>query len=291
MRISSIELRTANLDRQRDFYVDVLGFEPVERDNGDLELYSDIDGDALIVLSGSPEARPRSEFTTGLYHVAILMPDRTELARALARLAEKRYPLQGFADHGVSEAIYLADPDGNGIELYRDRSREEWPRKSGEIEMFTKPLDLENLLSELGDEPKEWDGIHPETTVGHIHLQASDLAKSGQFYQDILGYDIVQKNFLGALFLSTGGYHHHVGLNTWNSKGASPAPKESVGLVQFSVETSDLITLRHLQVQFLHKGVSVKEIPSENNSMPALVVHDPDGIEIQIVVHQRVLVN
>lgn len=291
MRISSIHLRTANLDRLSDFYVEVLGFEPVEHENGDLGLYSDIDGDALIVISESAEAQPRPEFTTGLYHLAILVPNRKELAKVLARLSEKRYPLQGFADHGVSEAIYLADPDGNGIELYRDRARENWPRKNGEIEMFTKPLDLENLLTELGDEPKEWDGIHPETTVGHIHLQASDLAKSGQFYQDILGYDIVQKNFLGALFLSTGGYHHHVGLNTWNSKGASPAPKGSVGLVQFSVETSDLITLRHLQVQFLHKGVSVKEIPSENNSMPALVVHDPDGIEIQIVVHQRVLVN
>jgi catechol 2,3-dioxygenase len=157
--------------------------------------------------------------------------------------------------------------------------------------MFTKPLDLENLLSELGDEPTEWDGIHPEATVGHIHLQVSDLAKSGPFYHDILGYDVVQKDFPGALFLSTGGYHHHIGLNTWNSKGASPAQEGSIGLVQFSVETSDLITLRHLQVQFLHKGVSFDEIPSENNSMPALLVHDPNGIEIQIVVHQRVLVN
>lgn len=291
MKVSSIQLRTADLDRLRNFYVDVLGFEPVDREDGVLELYSDIDLEPLIVISESSKARPRPEFTTELYHVAILMPNRKELARLLARLAEKRYPLQGFADHGVSEAVYLADPDGNGIELYRDRSREEWPRKNGAIEMFTKPLDLENLLSELEDDTTEWDGIHPEATVGHIHLQVSDLAKSGQFYNDVLGYDIVQKNFPGALFLSTDGYHHHIGLNTWNSKGAAPAPKGGAGLVQFSVETSDLITLRHLQVQFLHKAVAFEEIPSENNSMPALLVHDPDGIEIKIVVHQRVLVN
>jgi catechol 2,3-dioxygenase len=291
VRISSAQLRTANLDRLSDFYVEVLGFEPVEHEHGELGLYADIDGDPLIVLTESMEATPRPDFTTGLYHIAILFPNRKELAKVLARLSEKRYPLQGFANHGVSEAIYIADPDGNGIELYRDLPREEWPRKNGEIEMFTKPLDLEDLLTELGDEPKEWDGIHPETTLGHIHLQVSDLTKSGAFYHDILGYDIVQKSFPGALFLSTGGYHHHVGLNTWNSKGASSAPKGSAGLVRFSIETSDLITLRHLQVQFLHKGVSVHEIPSENNSMPALVVHDPDGIEIEIVVHQRVLVN
>jgi catechol 2,3-dioxygenase len=291
VRISAIQLKTASLARLREFYVDVLGFEPVDEEGGILELFSDIDGDPLVTIEELPGATPRPEFSTGLYHVAFLMPNRKELARILARLSEKRYPLQGFADHGVSEAIYLADPDGNGIELYADHPREEWPHKRGEIEMFTHPLDLENLLSEIGDTAEEWDGIHPETTVGHIHLQVSNLEQSGNFYHDILGYDIVQKSFPGALFLSTGGYHHHVGLNNWNSNGASPAPRGSAGLTRFSVETADLITLRHLQVQFLHKGASFEEIPSENNSMPSLLVHDPDGLEIQIVVQQRVLVN
>jgi catechol 2,3-dioxygenase len=291
VRISTIQLRTASLARLREFYVDVLGFEPVDEEGSILALFSDINGDPLVTIEEIPGATPRPEFSTGLYHVAFLMPNRKELARILARLSEKRYPLQGFADHGVSEAIYLADPDGNGIELYADRPREEWPQKRGEIEMFTHPLDLENLLSEIGDTASEWDGIHPETTVGHIHLQVSNLEQSGNFYHDILGYDIVQKSFPGALFLSTGGYHHHVGLNNWNSNGASLAPRGSAGLTRFSVETADLITLRHLQVQFLHKGASFKEIPSENNSMPSLLVHDPDGLEIQIVVQQRVLVN
>jgi catechol 2,3-dioxygenase len=275
----------------REFYADILGFEPVDEDGRILELFSDIDGEPLVTIEELPNAAPRPEFSTGLYHVAFLMPTRKELARILARLAEKRYPLQGFADHGVSDAIYLADPDGNGIELYADKPRDEWPKKNGTIEMFTHPLDLENLLSEITGDTPAWEGIHPETTIGHIHLQVSDLSKSGPFYHDNLGYDIVQKSFPGALFVSTGGYHHHIGLNTWNSRGASAPPDGSVGMVRFSVETADLITLRHLQVQFLHKGVQFEEIPSENNSMPALMVHDPDGIEIQIVVQQRVLVN
>ena len=291
MRICNIQIRTANVSRLRDFYVDILGFEPLETDEGELQLFSDIDQDPLVTIHERIDAAPRTDSSPGLYHVAFLMPTRTELARILARLAEKRYALQGFADHGVSEAIYLSDPDGNGIELYCDRPREEWPRKNGELEMFTRPLDLENLLSEIGDETQAWDGIHPETTIGHIHLQVSDVVKSGEYYHNVLGYDIIQKNFPGAQFLSTGGYHHHIGINNWNSKGSSPAPQGSSGLMQFSVETADLITLRHLQVQFLHKGVSFEEIPSENNSMPALLVHDPDGIAIQIVVQQRVLVN
>lgn len=291
MRISSIQLRTADLGRLRDFYADTLGFEPVESAEGRLELFADTDLEPLVTIEEEKGATPRPEFTTGLYHVAFLLPNRLELARLLARLAEQRYPLQGFADHGVSEAIYLADPDGNGIELYVDRPREEWPRKDGELEMFTHPLDLENLLLEIDDKTPAWDGIHPETGIGHIHLQVSDLAQSGEFYHNVLGYDFVQKNFPGAFFLSTGGYHHHVGLNTWNSKGAPAPPRESMGLVRFGVETQDLITLRHMQVQFLHKGVPFKEIPSENNSMPSLLVKDPNGIEIEIVVHQRVLVN
>jgi len=291
VRICNIQIRTANVSRLRDFYVDILGFEPLETDEGELQLFSDIDQDPLVTIHERIDAAPRTDSSPGLYHVAFLMPTRTELARILARLAEKRYALQGFADHGVSEAIYLSDPDGNGIELYCDRPREEWPRKNGELEMFTRPLDLENLLSEIGDETQAWDGIHPETTIGHIHLQVSDVVKSGEYYHNVLGYDIIQKNFPGAQFLSTGGYHHHIGINNWNSKGSSPAPQGSSGLMQFSVETADLITLRHLQVQFLHKGVSFEEIPSENNSMPALLVHDPDGIAIQIVVQQRVLVN
>lgn len=291
MRITDIHLATHDQDRLQAFYQNILGFKSEEQDDGSLNLCTEIGSDPLIRITEDLTAPERSEATPGLYHVAILMPNRKALARHLRRLAEERYPLQGFADHGVSEAIYLSDPDGNGLELYVDRPLESWPRKKGEIEMFTKPLDLEHLLDELKDDTTPWNGIDPDARVGHIHLQVSDLARSGNFYHDILGYDITQKNFPGALFLATGGYHHHIGLNIWNTRGSAPAQKGSVGLLRFSVETLDLITLRHLQVQFLHKGVAFEEIPSENNSMPALRVYDPDGIEIQVVVQQRVLVN
>lgn len=291
MRINNVQLLTNDLQRLKSFYTDILGFKSVECEEGLLDLGAEIGQDPLITLEEQTSAEDRPNGSPRLYHIAILMPTRKDLARQLMRLTKERYPLQGFADHGVSEAIYLADPDGNGLELYVDRPVESWPRKKGEIEMFTKPLDLEDLLSELNNDSTEWDGIHPDARIGHIHLQVSDLPKSGRFYRDVLGYEITQKNFPGALFLANDGYHHHIGLNTWNSKGALPAPKGSAGLVRFSIETLDLITLRHLQVQFLHKGIHFKEIPSENNSMPALLVTDPDGIEIQIVVQQRVLVN
>ncbi len=291
MRIHGIRLRTADGERLHKFYADILGFEAKEDGDGILRLFSDPDGDPLVTIEEVPEATPRPEFSTGLYHVAFLMPSRKELARLLTRLSQERYPLQGFADHGVSEAIYLADPDGNGIELYADRPRDQWSVRRGEIEMYTHPLDLDSLLSTLADSEEEWEGIHPETSVGHIHLQVSDVMKSGEFYHTVLGYDIVQKNFPGALFLSTGGYHHHVGINMWNSKGAPSPPLNGTGLIRFSVETQDLITLRHFQVQFVNAGVQFEEIPTHNNAMPSLIVHDPDGIEIEIVVQQRVLVN
>ncbi len=291
MRINGIRLRTAASDRLREFYTDILGFAARDDKEGELQFLADPDSDALVTLEEVAGATARPEFSTGLYHVAFLLPNRKELARLLTRLSQKRYPLQGFADHGVSEAVYLADPDGNGIELYADRSRDQWNVRRGEIEMFTHPLDLEGLLSTLPKPLEDWEGIHPDTKVGHIHLQVSDVMKSGEFYQNVLGYDIVQKNFPGALFLSTGGYHHHIGINMWNTKGAPSSPIGSTGLVRFSVETQDLITLRHFQVEFVNGGVPFEEIPASNNTMPSLVVHDPDGIEIEIVVQQRVLVN
>ena len=291
MRINNVHLLTRDLQRLKSFYTEILGFNCVDEEEGILDLCTEIGQDPLLTVEEETTAQDRPAGSPGLYHIAILMPTRKDLARHLKRLAEERYPMQGFADHGVSEAIYLADPDGNGLELYVDRPAESWPRKKGEIEMFTKPLDLEDLLSELKNDSDAWDGIHPDARVGHIHLQVSDLSKSGTFYHDVLGYDITQKNFPGALFLANDGYHHYIGLNTWNSKGAVPAQKGSAGLVRFSIETLDLITLRHLQVQFLHKGIAFEEIPSENNSMPSLLVTDPDGLEIEIVVQQRVLVN
>lgn len=163
------------------------------------------------------------------------------------RLYDNQWPFEGFADHGVSEALYLADPDGNGIEIYADRPRAQWPRRHGELQMGTGELDLKSLFSELRENGEAWTGIHPDTTIGHIHLQVSNLQKAELFYHQLLGFDVTQQTFPGALFLSAGGYHHHIGLNIWNSKDGSPLAQDAVGLIRFGIEIPDRQTKSELK--------------------------------------------
>jgi catechol 2,3-dioxygenase len=188
--------------------------------------------EALVVLTASPTA-PRPKGTTGLYHLAILVPSRAHLAHALRRLVHTGTPLQGTADHGVSEAIYLADPDGNGIEIYRDRPRAQWPMLNGRLQMGVDPLDLDGLLDEPDDDDSR--GLAAGSTIGHVHLHVSDLTAAKQFYVDVLGFELMQRYGPSALFVSAGGYHHHVGLNTWAGVGAPPPPPGAIGLRHFSL--------------------------------------------------------
>ena len=172
----------------------------------------------------------------GLYHTAILLPSRFALARVLYNLVERGYALQGAADHGVSEALYLADPEGNGIELYRDRPLSEWPRdEGGELKMVTDPLNLDQLVLELKGRLEPWTGIDPLTRVGHVHLQVSSVPPAEKFYTDVIGLELQQRYGSQAAFLSAGGYHHHVGINSWQSRGAQPAPVNSAGLRYFEI--------------------------------------------------------
>jgi catechol 2,3-dioxygenase len=218
---------------------------------------------------------PRS---TGLYHFAVLVPTRSDLARSLRRIAEQRYPIQGAADHLVSEAVYLADPDGNGIEIYRDRPREEWPRVAGNIQMATDPLDLYALLGEAEGAPG--DGRLPAgTRIGHMHLQIADLAAAERFYVDVLGLDIVVR-MPSALFVSAGGYHHHLGLNTWQSRGGSPAPAGSAGLRYFSIRVPDAAELERVTSRLEQAGLSVEQTDG------AVVVADPWQNQIRLTVAQ-----
>ena len=163
------------------------------------------------------------------------MPDRAELARSLQRLAGAGWRLTGASDHLVSEALYLRDPEGNGIEIYRDRPREEWRRDGDELAMATLPLDLESVLGELenGDAPA--DGMPAGTTMGHVHLQVADIPPAEGFYNGALGLDVMVRSYPGALFLAAGGYHHHLGLNTWQSQGAPPPPEGALGLDHYEL--------------------------------------------------------
>ena len=237
--IGYIHLRVANLKEELGFYQDLLGFKEVKKENSSVYLSANGQLPYRMILTEDKKAPPRLSNSTGLFHLAIRVPSRKELAKTFLRLHENNYPFHGFADHGVSEALYMADPEGNGVEIYFDRPRENWPYENGQLAMVTDPLDLDELIAELKDERYEWQGIHPQTDIGHIHLQVSDLGKARDFYHAALGMDVVQDTFPGALFMSAGGYHHHVGANIWSSRGAKIADARSRGLAAYSVLIPD----------------------------------------------------
>src|SRR4051812_31941684 len=181
-------------------------------------------------------APPRPPGTTGLFHLAILVPTRVELARAARRVMRFGWSLTGASDHLVSEALYLNDPEGNGIEIYRDRPREEWRYdERGEMQMATIPLDLDGVMGELAPDANGDAGMPAGTRTGHVHLQVSELPAAEEFYEHGLGFDVTVRSYPGALFVSAGGYHHHIGMNTWTSQGGSPPPPGSRGLDWFQV--------------------------------------------------------
>lgn len=236
--MGAVYLTIADLDRALRFYVDILGFRPQVRQANVVALTAD-GQTPLIVLTAQPTAKPRPRRTAGLYHVALLEPSRADLGRTLRHLAQTGYPLQGAADHLVSEALYLADPDGNGLEIYRDRPRDEWPVQNGQVRMTTDPLDVEGVLASGQEDGRPWDGMPGGTRVGHVHLQASDLRAAERFYTGALGFGLMQRFGPSALFVSAGGYHHHLGMNTWDSLGAPPTPPDTVGLRHLTIELPD----------------------------------------------------
>ncbi|WP_316572771.1 VOC family protein [Neobacillus sp. YIM B06451] len=227
--IGNVHIKVENLGRSLEFYKRVIGCEVLEQSETKAILGSG--GEGLLTLEQPANAIPKQGRTTGLYHFALLLPSRLELGKFLRHILELGYPI-GAADHLVSEAIYLDDPDGNGIEIYADRPSSGWNWQSNEVEMATKQLDAEGILAEAGG--SKWEGLPAGTIMGHIHLHVADLVKAKQFYGEGLGFDLVSR-YPQALFMSTGGYHHHLGLNTWNGAGAPPPPENSVGLKQFSL--------------------------------------------------------
>lgn len=276
-QIGQVHLQIPDLKQALSFYADLMEFKTVENDGVKIVLSANGQKPGHIVLTELPNAKPRPPRTTGLFHLAIRFPNRVSLAQALQRLITQRYPLQGFADHAVSEAIYLADPDGNGIELYSDRPRNEWPIKNGRVEMVTETLDVENLLQEISDVPKSWDGIDPQTDIGHVHLRVSNLTKAGRFYHEILGLYVTQENYPGALFLSAGGYHHHLGLNIWGGRNIPSPPADAVGLRSFSLEIPGEDTPGILQKRIAEAGLKIESSVGEEGTISEFTVRDPDG--------------
>jgi catechol 2,3-dioxygenase len=236
--VGKVRLRVADVDDLATFYERVVGLRAVER-GGDLVSLGPEGGEPVIELIPAPRATPAPSFSTGLFHLAILVPDRAELARSLRRVAEAGWRLTGASDHLVSEALYLQDPEGNGIEIYRDRPRDQWGHNGDELRMATLPLDLQDVLGELGSGEEPANGMPAETTMGHVHLQVSDIPSSEGFYNGALGLDVMVRSYPGALFLAAGGYHHHLGLNTWQSAGAPPPPEGALGLDRYELVLPD----------------------------------------------------
>ncbi len=246
-------LRVADLDRSLGFYTSALGFQPMVREAGRAELGAG--GGALLELREFPGVPPKPEWATGLYHFAVLVPTRADLGRILRHLIDSGIEMQGASDHLVSEALYLADPDENGIEIYRDRPRQEWPRIADTIQMATDPLDAEGVLAEGERAGLRFSGLPAGTTIGHIHLQVGEIPPAEEFYVRRLGFEVVAAMH-SALFVSAGGYHHHVGMNTWNSRGQGPV-SGTAGLVEFSVVLPDPAAQKAVIERLSAAGLSV----------------------------------
>ena len=255
--LGTVGLTVSDLDRSRAFYERAIGLRATELDDGKLAL-GVAGARPLVELRGDSSAPRLNRRATGLYHMAILVPTRLDLAFALARLAQERWSLDGASDHMVSEALYLSDPDGNGIEIYRDRPRADWPRAGDQLQMATLALDLNNLLGELRTAAELQVSAPSGTVIGHVHLQVADLAQAEAFYHGVLGFDVMVRGFPGALFVSAGGYHHHIGLNTWHSAGAGPAEPGSVGLRSFEVTLPSAEALEQALARVRSAGVEAE---------------------------------
>ncbi|TJY42841.1 VOC family protein [Cohnella pontilimi] len=272
--VGQVNLKVQNLERSLKFYQEVIGFKVLEQTEKSANLTAD--GKTVLLSIEQPDhVVPMQGRTTGLYHFAILLPTRSDLAQIVVHLANMGLRL-GSSDHLVSEALYLSDPDGNGIEIYRDRDPSEWKWKNGDVQMAVDPLDFRDLLS--GVNQQTWNGLPADTVMGHIHLHVSELTKTENFYIKGLGFEVVNRFGPQALFISTGKYHHHIGLNTWNGVGAPQPSENSVGLKSFTLIYPNGPARDRAVANLQSMGASVTE---ENG---AFMTSDPSGNRILLLV-------
>lgn len=270
-----VSLTVSDLRRSVRFYQESLGFKLLQEEES--TAYLGAGEETLLVLDEQPGAMHYAR-RTGLYHFAILTPSRKELGSVLKNLIESETRIQGGADHLVSEAIYLTDPDGNGIEIYRDRPRVEWEYEGGTLKMATDPLDFQGILGAADGNGATWTGLDVETRLGHMHLHVADLSQAAVFYEHALGFDLQLYYGTSAAFLAAGGYHHHIGINTWNGVGAPPPPPGSVGLRHYSVTIPSQDEMARLIERMERAGVSYEE------NEDGLFVKDPSQNGIQFVI-------
>jgi len=293
--LGTVFLNYRDLETGVAFYRDALGLVQLRRSD-DVAVLG-VPGKALVGLVAAPAA-PAPGRAPGLYHLALRLPDRPSLGAFLTHATRARVRLQGAADHGVSEAIYLADPEGNGIEVYRDRPRDDWPRRAGELAMGTGPLDAQGLMAAAHDAAAVRDGgadgasmavrgpgfrAPSGTVLGHVHLRVADLARAERYYRDALGMDVTQADLPGARFLAAGGYHHHIGVNVWETAGASPAAAGAAGLAWFEVIVPDSSARAAVEARLAGAGRVEHHARDGHDGPRTTLFRDADGIAMAIV--------
>ncbi|QFF98205.1 VOC family protein [Psychrobacillus glaciei] len=265
--VELVDLKVTDLDRSLKFYEEVVGFKVLEKKDNKILLTAD--GKIALLSIEQPEnVVLKQENTTGLYHFALLLPSRADLGAVLQHFIDINMRI-GAGDHLVSEALYLNDPDGNGIEIYTDRPESEWTWNGEYVEMATLQIDAQSILKEGAN--TDWAGLPDGTVMGHIHLQVADLAKTEKFYH-LLGFGVATPNYPGALFMATGKYHHHIGLNTWAGVGASPTAENATGLEAFTLvyPSNEVLndTLENLKTNNVsvveESGMYITKDPSQN---------------------------
>jgi catechol 2,3-dioxygenase len=286
-RLGAVKLMVGDLDRQIAFHRDILGFQLHWRDDEQAGMGAGSE-DLFRFIEHQDATRVRG--TTGLYHTAILVPTKRDLAHLLQRIAETRSPMQGMSDHGTHLALYLPDAEGNGIELAWDREKSLWPDMASILKegtpaamrRLTAPLDVDDLMSALQQDPGEWEGMPAGTQVGHVHLHVSDLGTARAFYHGLLGFDItLQSDQFGMAFFSAGGYHHHIGTNIWNGAGAPPSPANAAGLQHFTIALPDETELKILVERLRQADFAVEPVQND------FLVHDPAGNGVLLTYHTR----
>lgn len=273
-RVDHVALRVSDVEASAAFYSWLAGLE-VSRERAVASLSSAGGARPLLRLRTAPQAGPAARRATGLFHTALRFSSRPELARALLRVVDRRWPLSGASDHGVSEALYLDDPDGLGIELTWDRPREAWPAPAPgqRVGMVTEPLDLEQLVATAAQEDPE-----PRVVIGHAHLKAGTLEREVAFWRELVGLEEMARYGNEAAFLAAGGYHHHLGINTWMSAGAGPEDQRRAGLDHVALALPGAAALEPVRARLRAAGVALESDEPERVSG-----RSPDGLGFELV--------
>jgi catechol 2,3-dioxygenase len=276
-RLGPVHLQVSDLARSLRFYQDVLGLQELSRQTGSAILAAQESDRPLVELHELRGARAvPKRGSLGLYHFAILLPDRPSLGRFVQHLGELGVRA-GAGDHLVSESLYLQDPDNLGIEVYADRPRSTWRRLGRELMMATDPVDIIGLVQEAG--AARWTGAPRGTIIGHVHLHVGDIAQAGAFYSNAIGFDRTVWHYPGALFLAAAGYHHHLGTNTWAGPAATPSGPHDARLLEWTIDLPDEPSLAALAASLTNAGYVIEELSEEG---PELVTRDPWETQLRV---------